>query len=437
MGTRVARNAAIDPTSPGVSAPVVRNRTSLEDVFDARSNSIGFLRFVLASMVLVGHSYLFGGFGDEIMWDWTKGQENYGGLAVGGFFVLSGFLITRSYTTTTSVFRFLWQRFLRIFPGFWACLIVTAFVIGPLIWRTNHGGFSGYTDIADESPFDFVTRNAKLTMRQYGIGDLLANAAVPRNLNGSLWTLIYELRCYVAVAVFGVFGLLKRGRGVVLGVTAMLWVIQIVNIAIPNGGATISPLLGDLYLIRLSFLFGLGACLYLYRDRVPMDDRAGVFAAVLLLLSFRYHLFFVVGQAALAYVLLWAGWRLPFKWFDRYGDFSYGLYLYAFPVQQLLAIYPQAAKHGHLWYVLVTFMVVVPMAVASYYLVERPFLRLKGASLPAPLLALPGQALSAAQQRLRQPGRARVEAPERALLDEDLDVEPVPAAKPEPVSLKQ
>lgn len=426
---------AIDPASTGVTSAVVGAPTMLQDVFDARSNSIGFLRFLFASMVLVGHSYPIGGFGEEITWGWTRQQENLGGIAVGGFFVLSGFLITRSYTTTTSVFRFLWQRFLRIFPGFWACLAVTAFVIGPLIWRTDHGGFSGYFDISKDSPVDFVVRNSMLALRQFNVGDLLADAADPRNLNGSLWTLIYELRCYLAVAVAGVFGLLRRGKGVVLGITAMLWVIQIVNIALPGGGGAIAPMLADLYLIRLSFLFGLGACLYLYRDRVPMDDRAGVLATAVLLLSFRYQLYFVVGQAALAYVLLWAAWRLPLKRFDRYGDFSYGLYLYAFPVQQLLAIYPQAVGHGQLWYVLVTFAVVVPMAIASFYLVERPFLRLKGVNLPGPLLALPGRAGA----WVRRPRQVRAASERDALAADPKEPELALAPAPEgqPVSVKR
>lgn len=404
----MSTNPASEPIGAGTTTAVSDTPTTLQDVFDARSNSIGFIRFVLAAMVLVGHSYLLGGFGDEVAWHWTLGQENFGGIAVGGFFVLSGFLITRSYTTTTSVFRFLWQRFLRIFPAFWVCLVVTAFVIGPLIWRTDHGGFSGYLDISRDSPLDYVLRNARLTMRQYNIGDLLATAPVPRDLNGSLWTLIYELRCYLAVAALGVFGVFRRGRAMVVGLTAMLWVLQIVHLAAPGGGGTLMP--ADLYLIRLSFLFGLGACLFLYRDRVPMDDRAGVLATGLLLLSFRYHVYFVIGQVALAYALLWAGWRLPFRWFDRYGDFSYGLYLYAFPVQQLLAIYPQAVGHGQLWYVLVTFALVVPMSIASYYLVERPFLRLKNVTPPAPLLALSGRAAAVAQESVRRTRRVRAAA---------------------------
>lgn len=412
----MSTNPASEPIGAGRTTAVSDTPTTLQDVFDARSNSIGFIRFVLAAMVLVGHSYVLGGFGDEVAWSWTLGQENFGGIAVGGFFVLSGFLITRSYTTTTSVFRFLWQRFLRIFPAFWVCLLVTAFIIGPLIWRTDHGGFSGYLDISRDSPLDYVLRNSRLAMRQNNIGDLLANAPAPRNLNGSLWTLIYELRCYLAVAALGVFGVFRRARGMVLGLTAMLWVLQLVVITAPGGGGTLMP--ADLYLVRLSFLFGLGACLFLYRERVPMDDRAGVLATGLLLLSFRYHVYFAIGQAALAYALLWAGWRLPFRWFDRYGDFSYGLYLYAFPVQQLLAIYPQAVGHGQLWYVLVTFALVVPMSIGSYYLVERPFLRLKNAKVPAPLLTLSGRAAAVTQESFRRPRRAPVAA-EPAATDTD------------------
>src|SRR5580658_74946 len=94
---------------------------------DLRNNSIGFLRFLFATMVIWSHAYGNGGFGYDPLARLNPNGATAGFLGVGGFFVLSGFLITRSYETVNSVGRFIWHRFLRIFPGFWVCLVVTAF----------------------------------------------------------------------------------------------------------------------------------------------------------------------------------------------------------------------------------------------------------------------------------------------------------------------
>ncbi len=110
--------------------------TYLNDAFNPRKNSLTFLRFFLANLVIFSHCYPLGGFGSESLLGSNK--ESYGSLAVESFFILSGFLITRSYTTSSSIWRFLWHRFLRIFPGFWICLVVTVLIFAPIIyWSEN------------------------------------------------------------------------------------------------------------------------------------------------------------------------------------------------------------------------------------------------------------------------------------------------------------
>src|SRR5271165_7335160 len=96
--------------------------------FDYKNNSIGFLRFLFAGAVIWSHSFGLGGFGIDPVQRYSGGTETAGTLAVAGFFFLSGFLITRSYGTSGSIVAFMWHRFLRIFPGFWVCLAICAFV---------------------------------------------------------------------------------------------------------------------------------------------------------------------------------------------------------------------------------------------------------------------------------------------------------------------
>lgn len=106
------------------------------EAFVPRENSLGFLRFFLSILVLFSHSHLIGkfDFNTEFLYVWSKGEKGFGDFAVDGFFALSGFLITDSYLKNPNIWRYLWKRGLRIFPGFWFCLFVTAFLIGPIVY---------------------------------------------------------------------------------------------------------------------------------------------------------------------------------------------------------------------------------------------------------------------------------------------------------------
>ena len=126
--------------------------------FDFRSNGIGFLRFFLASVVIWSHGYPLGGFGGDPIFRFSRGNETGGTLAVAGFFVLSGLLITRSYGTTQHIGRFLWHRFLRIFPAYWICLIAVAFGFAAVAFIHQHGSLAGFLT-SNNPQWGYVTNN--------------------------------------------------------------------------------------------------------------------------------------------------------------------------------------------------------------------------------------------------------------------------------------
>ena len=116
--------------------------------------------------------------------------------------------------------RYLWRRFIRIFPGFWARLLVTALLLAPLAWHHERGGWSGYFHVTHETPTGYVLHNSLLHMHQWNIAGLLggtpfAHSGYPIGWDGSLWTLIYEFKCYLLIALLGVVGILTRHRAVV------------------------------------------------------------------------------------------------------------------------------------------------------------------------------------------------------------------------------
>ena len=178
---------------------------TLASRFDARNNALWSLRLTLATVVAVVHIQELGWREQPLLGDTLLGD-----LAVDGFFVISGFLVTRSALRLSSLRRFAWHRALRIMPGFWVCLAFTAFVAAPIVAvQRSRPATSVLT--GPESSVSFVTDNAALLIRQWQIaglpGPLRAEA-----MNGALWTLYYEAVCYLGIGVLVAVGVLRSGR---------------------------------------------------------------------------------------------------------------------------------------------------------------------------------------------------------------------------------
>lgn len=341
----------------------------LSVVFDPRRNSLDVLRLTLAVVVAATH-------GTVILAGWQPhwGSTTIGAFAVDGFFVLSGFLVARSFVGLGSVGRFAWHRFLRIMPGFWACLVVTAFMAAPVA-AVLRGGSPAAPFSGPSSAWSYLTANAGLFIGQYPIGDLLAGRPSTA-FNGALWTLVFEAFCYGVVAVLGVLGLLRR-RGAVLALTAVLAVLTLAKeIGLPVADGDMSG-----RLLRLLLVFLLGVVAYLYAERIPMRGGLATVAAVALLVSpLVVDDYRVLGAVPLTYVLLWFATCSPWHTSLR-TDLSYGMYIYHFPVFQLLAL----TSLGSLptWsFVPFGLLATLAPAALSWYLVERPALAHKNSGLP-------------------------------------------------------
>jgi peptidoglycan/LPS O-acetylase OafA/YrhL len=360
-------------------------RPNLEQALSGRDNAFGFLRLLLAALVLVDHSFPLGGFGDCPVLGWTRGQDTLGGLAVAGFFLLSGYLVTRSGLSNDPL-QFLWRRALRIFPAYWTVLLVTAFVLGPAVGLVEKGSLSGYLQGPSAGPLAYLLENLTLTVERWGIYDLLAEStpygrAVHGSVfNGSLWTLAYEWRCYLLVLLLAAAGVLRRAPALVAAAALGLEALHLLQRAGLAPKAPVPPLLTDGYDVELTWLFLVGATLALAAKRLPLDDRLGVVCLAAAALAARFGGLFVVGYPALGYGLLWLAARLPagIRRINQREDLSYGFYLWAFPVQQVAAFAGLQAL-GWLPYLLVTGAGTGGAALLSWRLVERPALGLKDA----------------------------------------------------------
>lgn len=340
-----------------------------------RSNAIGFLRLFFAAVVVWSHGFRTGGFGFDFVVPYSHGMFTAGLLSVGGFFVLSGFLITRSYETCDNAGRFLWHRFLRIFPGFWTCLIVTALIFGPIAYAHEFGTTIGYLTGRD-TPWDYIFGNALLIVRHETIGTLTANLPYPLSINGSLWTLQWEFLCYVAIGGLGATAILSRKPGIVVLLAAAFLVLLAESMYAFHGrGLTVFS-----RLLSLMTFFFIGSSAYIFRSWIPMRWWIALIAAVAMVAALPTVLVGLIVPPSLAYLALYAAMKLPMRSFDRRVDLSYGLYVYAFPLQQLLTIYG-FNRLGFPVYLAAAISTALAFATASWFLIEKPALSLKNAKI--------------------------------------------------------
>jgi peptidoglycan/LPS O-acetylase OafA/YrhL len=333
----------------------------LSAVANPRWNSLNALRLFFAGAVIVSHAWPIGGYGQ----DPEIAGVGLGGWAVAGFFSISGYLISSS-RLNTPLLPFLWRRFLRIFPGLWMCLLVIVFVFVPIAVATNGGGDGAATGVAR-----FVGANAVL-LHVEGIGGTLADVPYPNTWNGSLWTLFYEVACYVIVASIFTLGFVQRRPArslwvLFLGFVLVTTAVQEFDVGVPYRA---------IQLAYLGSFFWAGALLFVHARQIPAGraTAAGTFA-VLVVICLAGH---VEELSALpfAFLVLWLGFKLPLQRLGRRNDISYGVYIYAFPVQQLLVL--AGAHHlGAGAYVALCVAASLPLAAASWFVVEKPALALK------------------------------------------------------------
>jgi peptidoglycan/LPS O-acetylase OafA/YrhL len=334
-----------------------------------RRNNFDFVRLVAALCVLVSHQYALSGLPEPGVL-----VESLGGFGVLVFFSISGFLVTQSWRADPNVWRFGARRLLRIWPGFAVAILLAAFVLGPLLATISTRDYFAHPLLRD------YLLNLRFSLRDQLPLEFRGNA-LPHAINGSLWTIPLELKCYVLIVVLGVAGLL-RSKWLVPALTVaasgfMYLVLQPIYAARPD-------LLGwsveFRYLVHFGMFFFAGASFSLLR----IDQHRRRLLCVLVLAWLLGGVSLVYGSP---YLALWfavpvtvvavGSASTPYlRQAGRFGDFSYGLYIYAFPVQQTLIC---LLKEQLPWasQLALTIAVTGLLAFLSWHIVEKTALRLK------------------------------------------------------------
>ncbi|AEV70961.1 putative acyltransferase [Mycolicibacterium rhodesiae NBB3] len=337
----------------------------LEQVFDPRNNALNALRLALAAEVMLFHSFPVTG----RMPPAALVQFLFA-VGVDGFFAVSGFLIARSWLTNPRLREYLAARALRILPGFYVCLIVTAFVIAPISVAIQGGSVTKL--LMSTAPFEYVLKNLGVLNLQHDVGGTPLEVPFSGDWNASLWSLFWEVLCYLAVAVLGVVGLAsRRWVSPVLFAVALVGALLLPPLTFP--GVWTAPQL----LARCALMFLAGAVMYHWRDVIPAKwslvaaSVVTVVAASILLPDYR-----LVAALPLAYAVIVTGALIRDKRLRLRTDLSYGLYIYAFPIQQLLAIVGLTFLNPVAFFV-VSALATLPVAALSWFLVEKRAMQLK------------------------------------------------------------
>lgn len=248
-----------------VSGPTIRNHQ-----FDL-------LRILFAILVVYSHAFELtdGNNHRELLCRITHQDFSFGMLAVDGFFLLSGYLIVKSWMSKPQLLDFTTKRFLRIAPGYAVATLTTTFVIGYLAPTEAHQLTHLRLDFAHSLLFIFPPSSPEVFPGNH-----------VRILNGSLWTILYEFRCYVLVALFGILGLLRKPV-LWLGTTAVLLAFllrQDLARALPWSAEMLALLGKPDRIARLAAVFFVGGCFYLYRSKVQFTPVLAVASVALILI---------------------------------------------------------------------------------------------------------------------------------------------------------
>jgi peptidoglycan/LPS O-acetylase OafA/YrhL len=322
-----------------------------------------------AALVIYGHGRALGGTAGPLdLFVWLGWGTYSGSIAVDLFFVTSGFLVTGSYLRRRDPLRFLWARTLRIAPALYACVVLSAMVLGAACTHLPLGEY-----LVARGTRRYVLDNLQVGWRvAYTLPGVFGDNPFPDAVNGSIWTLMLEVRLYVGLAVLGALGLLRRRwlcNVVLLGILALGMAAPERFLFAPHPD---SP--------RLGALFVLGALCFVNRASVPLH---GAVTAALVGATWwlrdtpvYWHCF---SLAEVAFVL-WFAYQTPGTWFERRADCSYGLYLWGFPMQQAVA--HVAPTIGPLANSALGLMLALPLGIASWHWVEKPMLAFKTVAWP-------------------------------------------------------
>jgi peptidoglycan/LPS O-acetylase OafA/YrhL len=330
-------------------------------------NNFDCLRFISAIFVIFSHSFAISvnNYALDPLVNLTNKQISFGDLAVAIFFIISGFLVTQSFDRSQNLLYFLKARFLRIFPALITVIVLTIFIAGPLLSTLSTNEY-----FRNEQTYLYLN-NILLYPIHYYLPGVFDNNIFKGVVNGSLWTLGYEVICYLLVGIIGSLNLLNKKSVLIM----LLIVFCLSNMSdMPLNDFTYR-------LLYLGCYFIAGMFLYMYREHIKISNVYAVISVLVLIVSAKYGGLVKVAIPVFgSYIIYFLAFHSSIKFhnFGKRGDFSYGLYIYAFPIQQIL-VHHLGGKMDSTNNFLLSLVFTTFCAFISWHVIEKNALKLKQA----------------------------------------------------------
>lgn len=328
------------------------------------SNNFDFLRIAAALIVLFSHQHALTGLDEPKI----LGTHTLGTVGVLIFFSISGFLVTQSWLKDPHIVRFATKRFLRIWPGFAVAIALCTFALGPAVTQLSLADYLNHPGTAD-----YFFKNLQFSLRDVLPLNFDGNA-LPTAVNGSLWTIPLEIQCYALLALLGITKILNH-RWPILFATIFFGLLYASGLLKFNSSIHYPKEYHPL--LEFGLYFFSGSIIYLFCKSKNLATTAiplwliGIFAAyanipnLLFLLTIPITVIFI-GKKSTPY----------FNQAGRFGDISYGIYIYAFPVQQ--AVIWQLQNKVNWWLLLaIATSITITLALFSWHFIEKWALKAK------------------------------------------------------------
>ncbi|MHB8208851.1 acyltransferase family protein [Mucilaginibacter sp.] len=330
---------------------------NLEKAIQRENNNFDLIRLIAALAVIFGHSFnLFPTNGYQEPISILLKNDYSGSLAVYVFFFLSGIFITSSFNKSKSPVKFVIARAFRIWPALIVCILLTVFVIGPIF--TNRSLVDYFTA---HQTWRYLIKNILIFHFEAPLTGVFGNG-----VNGSLWTLHTEVLCYFIIFVIGVLGLLKRKIYVII--------VLIIFYLIRHNQYFVSCFDQSANVMQLMF-FLFGTLSYTFRKYFIIDYKIGLAIIGIFLISYVLNFSGTkwLSYVALIYSMLLLATAGFFKRLKPPGDFSYGIYIYGFLIQQIIVyLFPKLTSYPSM---LITIPLACIVGSISWYLIEYPAIK--------------------------------------------------------------
>ncbi|MFM2667058.1 acyltransferase [Vibrio mediterranei] len=351
----------------------VDTAVNIERHLDNKENNLNLVRMLAACLVLISHSYAiyFGEPNLEPLRVLTG--LSIGDMSVNAFFVISGFLLHRSITYDFNFTKFAINRVLRIYPALTIAVTFSVFVIGILATELNVRDY-----LTSTSVYHYLFKNSSLFFGlESRLPEVFNKQPLSATVNGSLWSLPYEIKMY-AVLFLTTYILSKAFQNELEEKLNVVFSIALAVLLVLMFANQFSNIYKGEFL-RLSYFFVFGQCIYIFRRYVKVNLKITILCIVSLILAMKISqqnfilIYYILSPVLLMNVVFL---NMPvIKNYNKVGDYSYGMYLYAFPIQQYIVFSNKNLSFFEM--TITSFIFTLIMAVISWHIIEAKFLKFK------------------------------------------------------------